>query len=183
MSTPVFDWVEKTYPDIAQQYVMAALNDLNRQMEAASRVPAPGAAPEWVHDEKGSRLTIMSVPAPVHEPHRIDIEEAVELVVTGLLTDPEGREVEVERDGLLAIIYAWAEEQATDKERANPYAFDDLGDPELNKAAFDERPPVAPPLPPEVMSARTQCPMGRPYRDHARKCHPACDFRPTKETQ
>lgn len=178
MSTPMHDWVETEYPEIARQYVEQALVDLNKQLVDSNRMAAPGASPEWVHDEHGSRLTIMTVPA--HTPHRINLEEAVELVVTGLLQDPDGREVEVERDGLLAIIYAWADEQATDKERSNPYAFDDLGDPELNKAAFDERPPVAPPLPPEVMSARTQCPMGRPYRDHARKCHPACDFQPAK---
>lgn len=42
--------------------------------------------------------------------HRIDIESVVEQVVTNLLLDPDGRDIQTERDDLLAVIYAWEKE-------------------------------------------------------------------------
>lgn len=50
--------------------------------------------------------------------HRINIEEAVEQAVAAMLEDPDGRDVETERDDLLAVIYGWHQEQIMDVLRA-----------------------------------------------------------------
>lgn len=50
--------------------------------------------------------------------HRIDIEAAVAYACDGMLNDPDGRDVETERDDLLAVIYGWQQEIATDERRA-----------------------------------------------------------------
>jgi len=42
--------------------------------------------------------------------HRIDIERAVEAAIEALLEDPDGRDIETERDDLLDVIYAWRDE-------------------------------------------------------------------------
>ena len=45
--------------------------------------------------------------------HQIDIEEAVGLACERMLDDPDGRDAITERDDLLAVIYAWQQEQRT----------------------------------------------------------------------
>jgi hypothetical protein len=68
-------------------------------------------------------------------PHRINIEHAVEELVDRMLADPDGRDVETERDDLLAVIYGWQQEIATDGRRAGLAAPDHRADNEL-RAAF-----------------------------------------------
>jgi hypothetical protein len=61
------------------------------------------------------------------EPHRIDIEQAVEEAVINMLDDPAGRDWVTERDDLLSVIYAWQEEQTTSV--TSPGDMDSKGQP------------------------------------------------------
>jgi hypothetical protein len=52
--------------------------------------------------------------------HRIDIALAVGQAIDEILDDPDGRDVGTERDDLLAVIYAWHQEQLADLRRSTP---------------------------------------------------------------
>lgn len=72
--------------------------------------------------------------------HRVDIEQAVQAAVANMLEDPDGREVETERDDLLAVIYCWRDEALADARRARrPDAADRHG-PACSLRDTDEMP-------------------------------------------
>lgn len=62
------------------------------------------------------------------------------------------------------FVYAWDE---ADYYEGTAYGQEMLGD--FYALLDDERP--------EAAMARTLCPVGRPYRDHIKSCHPSCDWK------
>lgn len=115
------------------------------------------------------------------EPFRgIDIEGVTVLLVEALLHDPEGRDVSVESADYLKVIYAW-HQQEMEQLRKRVIELEqiavELHTPRVTVA--DQLLGSGQKIP---RPARTMCELGRPLRDHARPCAPACDFRSSNPT-
>lgn len=77
-------------------------------------------------------------------PHRIDIEAAVRGRVEHILEDPE--DIDVETENLLAVIYGWQQEVATDVRRR------------------------------EEQAREPRCAQGNILKYHTKPCSPGCQY-------